>query len=120
MQKKSKQTVLRAVSHFYCDKCKEIRPLKGKPLVSGKNGRYQGSFVCAACGFERSIQCDVCRKAQPVEIEKLSRMDDRSFLAGDILCSYCRYIIATVFKETAGPALKESMRTAERGKKRAD
>jgi len=105
------QTVLKSITHFYCDKCKARRRLKKKPHILATKGRYvlcEGDFVCERCGFRLATYCENCKKVQPVEIEVPWMSDpDDGFLGGDVLCSKCRLVIGTLFKPKARPASRE-------------
>jgi hypothetical protein len=46
------------------------------------------------------VYCDTCGKIQPAEQERLEMIDvTRRFMGGDILCSVCGSIIASVYRE---------------------
>ncbi len=85
-----------SITHFCCDRCKAIRPVKGKPNVLETKGPFvlcEGDFVCEPCGFHLSTYCENCKKVQPVDIEDpwMNAPEDGS-LGGDVLCSTCRTI----------------------------
>ena len=108
MKQKTAQTVLKDVSHFYCDKCKKIRRVKKKPQILHKQGPYlvcEGPFICGKCGFQTSTFCENCGKVQPVFVkEPWMEGETDDFLGGDVLCSYCRLVLTTIYKVDRGSA----------------
>jgi hypothetical protein len=120
METNKAQTILESITHFYCDRCKAIRPVKRKPHILETKGRSvlcKGDFVCERCGFRLSTYCENCKKVQPLDIEVpwMSEPDD-SFLGGDVLCSKCRLIIGTLFR----PEVSQSGRLKRAGTKHVE
>ena len=108
------KAALESVTHFYCNKCETVRPLKQKPRVVETKGRYvlcDGDFVCAKCEFRMSTYCEVCGAIQLVEIEEPWMDGTDEYLAGDVLCSVCRSILVTLEKPAKRADRKRS--TAE-------
>ena len=89
-------------THIYCDHCEAINPANRK-----KNGIY-----CENC-LRRLLRLDSRERGkceisgfEELEHEALIGEDvSRSFLGGDIMCTDCRSILATVYK----PKLMEAL-----------
>ena len=48
------------------------------------------------------VYCDTCAKIQPAEREPLDVIDiSGRFLGGDLLCSVCKFVVATVYRSRA-------------------
>ncbi len=48
------------------------------------------------------IYCELCSKQQPMRIDYMSKDDLNTDIWGDLLCSVCDYVIATISVDEAG------------------
>jgi len=51
---------------------------------------------------EVKIYCETCDKHQPLDIDEMSTDDLNDNIWGDLVCSKCRFVIATLSVPVAG------------------